>query len=200
MPFYNRLEEWRSNLYKKKDLILHFIFYPSKDDSLLRLTRLLYGIINRISYRCVLIKIAYIPPITYEFQVSEFSSPKEGRVRMLWEIYFWIILIIVICSMFVEMVHGSVIEITDMIISVFSILGLFCYGYKKQLLSKLFWKFVFIITVIEGFAYIMLVVLNDPKLGLGEMIFVTAFTLSIMYPFFLGLYRYGIRKQHVNLT
>lgn len=76
----------------------------------------------------------------------------------------------------------------------FLYLSYFCYGYKKQLLLKLFWKFVFIITVIEVFAYIMLDVLNDPKLGLGEMIFVTAFTLSIMYPLFLALYRYGIRK------
>lgn len=115
---------------------------------------------------------------------------------MLWKIYFWLILAIEIASMFVETVHGSVVEITDMVISVISTIGLFGYVYKKQLLSKLFWKFVFIITVIEGLAYTMLDVLNDPELGVGGMIFVTAFTLIILYPFFLGLYRYGFRKQN----
>ncbi|WP_375088444.1 hypothetical protein ACDZ29_19890 [Peribacillus sp. RS7] len=83
------------------------------------------------------------------------------------------------------------------VISIVSTTGLFGYVYNKQLLSKSFWKFVFIITVIEVLAYTMLDVLNDPELGVGGMIFVTAFTLIIMYPFFLGLYRYGFRKQNL---
>ncbi|MGE7603645.1 hypothetical protein ACQKL5_14320 [Peribacillus sp. NPDC097675] len=119
---------------------------------------------------------------------------------MLWKIYFWIIVGIEVASMFVETVHGPVIEITDTIISVISTIGLFGYVYKKQLLTKLFWKVVFIITVIEEFSYIMWDVLNDPELGLGGLIFVTTFTLTIIYPFFLGLYRYGFRKQNVNLA
>lgn len=117
---------------------------------------------------------------------------------MLWKIYFWLILAIEIASMFVETVHGPVIGITDTIIGVISTIGLFGYVYKKQLLSKFFWKFVFILTVIEEFTYIMLDALNDPELGLGDIIFVTAFTLTILYPFFLGLYRYGFRKQNSN--
>lgn len=43
----------------------------------------------------------------------------------------------------------------------------------------------------------MLDVLNDPELGVRGMIFVTTFTLIIMYPFFLGLYTYGFRKQNL---
>ncbi|MFJ7365673.1 hypothetical protein ACIQWQ_16375 [Peribacillus frigoritolerans] len=116
---------------------------------------------------------------------------------MLWKIYFWLIIAISIASMFVESVHGPVIETTDTVISIISTIGLFGYVYNKQLLSKSFWKFVFIITVIEVLTYTMLDVLNDPELGVGGMIFVTAFTLIIMYPFFLGLYRYGFRKQNL---
>jgi hypothetical protein len=116
---------------------------------------------------------------------------------MLWKIYFWLIIAISIASMFVEAVHGPVIETTDTVISIISTIGLFGYVYNKQWLSKSFWKFVFIITVIEVLAYTMLEVLNDPELGVGGMIFVTAFTLIIMYPFFLGLYRYGFRKQNL---
>ena len=98
--------------------------------------------------------------------------------------------------MFVEAVHGPVVETMDTVISIISTIGLFGYVYNKQLLSKSFWKFIFIITVIEVLAYTMLDVLNDPELGVGGMIFVTAFILIIMYPFFLGLYRYGFRKQN----
>ncbi|WP_458352728.1 hypothetical protein [Peribacillus frigoritolerans] len=116
---------------------------------------------------------------------------------MLWKIYFWLIIAISIASMFVESVHGPVIETTDTVISIISTIGLFGYVYNKQLLSKSFWKFAFIITVIEVLTYTMLDVLNDPELGVGGMIFVTAFTLIIMYPFFLGLYRYGFRKQNL---
>ncbi|MGE7608976.1 hypothetical protein ACQKML_20425 [Peribacillus frigoritolerans] len=116
---------------------------------------------------------------------------------MLWKIYFWLIIAISIASMFVESVHGPVIETTDTVISIISTIGLFGYVYNKQLLSKSFWKFVFIITVIEVLTYTMLDVLNDPELGVGGMIFVTVFTLIIMFPFFLGLYRYGFRKQNL---
>ncbi|MFE4898700.1 hypothetical protein [Peribacillus butanolivorans] len=116
---------------------------------------------------------------------------------MLWKIYFWLIIAISIASMFVEAVHGPVIETTDTVISIISTIGLFGYVYNKQLLSKSFWKFVFIITIIEVLAYTMLDVLNDSELGVGGMIFVTAFTLIIMYPFFLGLYRYGFRKENL---
>lgn len=116
---------------------------------------------------------------------------------MLWKIYFWIILAIEIASLFVETVHGPVVETTDTVISIISTIGLFGYVYKKQILSQSFWKFVFIITVIEVSVYIKLDVLNDPELGVGGMIFVTVFTLIIMYPFFLGLYRYGFRKRNL---
>ncbi|MFJ7469224.1 hypothetical protein ACIQWI_11735 [Peribacillus frigoritolerans] len=116
---------------------------------------------------------------------------------MLWKIYFWLIIAISIASMFVKSVHGPVIETTDTVISIISTIGLFGYVYNKQMLSKSFWKFVFIITVIEVLTYTMLDVLNDPELGVGGMIFVTGFTLIILYPFFLGLYRYGFRKQNL---
>ena len=67
--------------------------------------------------------------------------------------YFWLIIAISIASMFVEAVHGPVIETTDTVISIISTIGFFGYVYNKRLLSKSFWKFVFIITVIEVLAF-----------------------------------------------
>ncbi|RRN73959.1 hypothetical protein EI200_04595 [Peribacillus simplex] len=116
---------------------------------------------------------------------------------MFWKVYFWALIAISIASMFVETVNGPVLETTDTVISIISTIGLYGYVYKKQFLSKSFWKFIFIITVIEMPVYIMLDVLNDPELGVGGIIFVAAFTLAIMYPFLLGLYRYGFRKQNL---
>ncbi|MCK1983705.1 MULTISPECIES: hypothetical protein [Peribacillus] len=63
---------------------------------------------------------------------------------MLWKISFWLIIAISIASMFVEAVHGPVLETIDTVVSIISTIGLFGYVYNKQLLSKSFWKFVFI--------------------------------------------------------
>jgi len=107
-----------------------------------------------------------------------------------------------IASMFLESPYhgtvGIVVEIVSIIISIISTVGLYGFVNNKQFFSKSFWKIVFLVTVIEIIATTIYGVLEDAvELGVEGMIFVTGFTLFILYPLILGLYRYGFKKQNL---
>jgi len=116
---------------------------------------------------------------------------------MLWKIYFWIMLVLLIVSIFLENSYGlvgTVIGIVSMIISIISTVGFYGYVYKKQFFSQSFWKIIFIISVIDVIVTTIYYGLKDTS-GQGELIFITIFTFIVMYPLLLGLYRYGFQKQ-----
>lgn len=118
---------------------------------------------------------------------------------MFWKIYFWIVLVMLIASMFLESPYhgnvGIVVGIVSMIIQIISAVGLYGYVYKKQFFSKYFWKIIFLIAVVELIAETIYVVFEDAVfLGVEGMILVTATTFVIMYPLMVGLYRYGFKK------
>lgn len=116
---------------------------------------------------------------------------------MLWKIYFWIMLVLLIVSMFLENEYGlvgTVIGIVSMIIAIINTVGFYGYVYKKQFFSQSFWKIIFIITVIDVIVTTIYYGFKDAS-DQGELIFVTILTFIVMYPLLLGLYRYGFQKQ-----
>ncbi|EGQ20297.1 hypothetical protein HMPREF9372_3554 [Sporosarcina newyorkensis 2681] len=118
-------------------------------------------------------------------------------IKMLWKIYFWIMLVLLIASMFLENEYGlvgTVLEIVSMIISIISTVGFYGYVYEKQFFPHFFWKVIFIIALIDVIVTAIYYGFKETS-ALGELIFVTIFTFIVMYPLLLGLYRYGFKKQ-----
>ncbi|WP_075617204.1 hypothetical protein [Paenisporosarcina indica] len=118
---------------------------------------------------------------------------------MLWKIYFWIMFVLLIVSMFLENEYGwveTVLRIASTIIAFINTVGFYGYVYKKQFFSQSFWKIIFIITVIDVIVSTLYYGFQDAELGKGGIIFVSVFTIIIMFPLLLGLYRYGFQKQN----
>ncbi|SES46051.1 hypothetical protein [Psychrobacillus sp. OK032] len=119
---------------------------------------------------------------------------------MLWKIYFWIMLVLLIVSLFLENEYGwgeTVLRIVSTIIAIINTVGFYGYVYKKQFYSQSFWKIIFIVTVIDAIVSSLYYGFQDAELGIEGIIFVTVFTFIIMYPLLLGLYRYGFKKQNL---
>ncbi|MCZ8541892.1 hypothetical protein [Psychrobacillus psychrodurans] len=119
---------------------------------------------------------------------------------MLWKIYFWIMLVLLIVSMFLENEYGrgeTVLRIVSTIIAIINTLGFYGYVYKKQLYSLSFWKIIFIVTVIDVVVSILYYGFQDAELGTEGIIFLAVFTFIIMFPLLLGLYRYGFQNQKI---
>lgn len=116
---------------------------------------------------------------------------------MLWKIYFWIMLLLLIVSLFLENEYGwgeTVLRIVNTIIAIINTVGFYGYVYKKQFYSQSFWKIIFIVTVIDAVVSLLYYGFQDAELGIGGNIFVAVLTFIIMYPLLLGLYRYGFKK------
>jgi len=119
---------------------------------------------------------------------------------MLWKIYFWIMLVLLIVSIFLENEYGwgeTVLRIVSTIIAIINTVGFYGYVYNKQFYLRSFWKIIFIVTVIDVIVSILYYGFQDAELGTEGNIFVAVFTFIIMFPLLLGLYRYGFQKQKI---
>ncbi|RDU37883.1 hypothetical protein DRW41_08695 [Neobacillus piezotolerans] len=116
---------------------------------------------------------------------------------MLWKIYFWIMVVLLIVSMFLKNEYGlagTVIHIVSLMINVINTVGLYGYVYKKQFYLQSFWKIIFIISVIDVIVTTLYYRFKEAS-SQEELIFGAIFTFIVLYPHLLGLYRYGFQKQ-----
>ncbi len=114
---------------------------------------------------------------------------------MIWKIYFWFISFFLFLSyikIFSE--YGfAALFVTDLIISVPAIVGLFLYAYKKILFTARFWKTYFAIDIMWDF-YLNLYLLphiEGKKLGVEE---VGGFLFIL--PIWIALYMYAFKFLH----
>lgn len=103
-------------------------------------------------------------------------------------------------NLFLENEYGrgeTVLRIVTTIIAIINTLGFYGYVYKKQFYSQSFWKIIFIVTVIDVVVSIIYYGFQDAELGTEGIIFLAVFTFIIMFPFLLGIYRYGFQNQKI---
>lgn len=74
---------------------------------------------------------------------------------MLWKMYFWIYAILGTLGTLIVVLYQDLllIDIGYFILLAVSLIGLYCFVYKKQLLSKQFWMAIFWISLIVSILY-----------------------------------------------
>jgi len=68
---------------------------------------------------------------------------------MWWKIYFWIIALLLIIGSFaiLEFVPLAFMDMVSLVLEFATLLGIFAYAYKKQVLDKRYWKTLFYINI-----------------------------------------------------
>lgn len=83
-------------------------------------------------------------------------------------------------------------DILMALISVFSLLGLYGYIFKKKILSQEIWKFIFYLILIDSTGNILYALLERDYSSVGVMI--------IFIPYFYALYKYAFANENLKVS
>jgi len=69
---------------------------------------------------------------------------------MWWKIYFWVILVLTVVGMFGLLQNAPLafIDVIDLVWSIFLLIGIYAYVYKKKIFSADAWKGIFYISIL----------------------------------------------------
>jgi len=83
-------------------------------------------------------------------------------------------------------------DVLMILISIFSLLGLYAYVFKKKFLSKEIWKFIFFLILIDSIGDILYSLLEKDYFSMGIMI--------IFIPYFYALYKYSFLNENLEVS
>ena len=109
-----------------------------------------------------------------------------------WKIYFWFILFLLVISyipIFIKR-EAVLLHIWDLVVSVPSLAGLFCFAYKKIWLPASFWKIYFFVIVVWDLVFNLVI---TPKIDAHYTVLDAALGFGIMLPLYIGLYLYAYK-------
>lgn len=130
------------------------------------------------------------------------SYIRKGNIiiTILWKIYFWLIiglnLLVIGVVIFVNDIDffetkinffSVTYDVLMILISTFSLLGLYGYIFKKRFLSKEIWKFIFLLMLIDLVGEILYSLLEKDYILLSV----------IVIPYFYALYKYAFTNTEV---
>jgi hypothetical protein len=109
-----------------------------------------------------------------------------------WKIYFWIFtFLLIVDEIGVFSKKGaSLIVIFDILISFMSLVGLFCFAYKKKWLRASFWKVYFYIFLVWDLSFNLII---GPYMGSDYSLISALIGLGISVPLYIGLYLYAFK-------
>lgn len=123
----------------------------------------------------------------------------ETIITIFWKIYFWLILglhlLIIGVFIFVDDIDffkteinffSATYDVLMILISIFSLLGLYGYIFKKRFLSKEIWKFAFLLILIDSLGEFLYSLAEKDYISMGIMI--------IFIPYFYALYKYAFKN------
>jgi len=129
----------------------------------------------------------------------------EIIITILWKIYFWLTigLYLLLIGAFIVIDDTNLFEtkmnffsttydILMILISVFSLLGLYGYIFKKKILSQEIWKFIFSLILIDSIGNILYSLLEKDYFFIIVMI--------IFIPYFYALYKYSFVNENLKVS
>lgn len=108
---------------------------------------------------------------------------------MFWKIYFWVLVVLLTAGFISDDVTGLW-DIVDVPMSLFSLVGLFSYAYKKYIFNKIFWKIFLPIVGIWDLVYNIVLSTEQVEEPI-EYVFLFIALLLIIAPLYVALYRYA---------
>ena len=122
----------------------------------------------------------------------------------MWKIYFWLLIVLNLLIMwffiFVKDVNcfeadisflSASYDVLIILISIFSLLGLYGYIFKKKILSKEIWKFIFFLILIDSVGETLYSLLEKDYISMSIMI--------IFIPYFYALYKYAFINEDTKV-
>jgi hypothetical protein len=111
--------------------------------------------------------------------------------------YFWILLLVEVLSLF-DLKMTNPLDYIDNMVNVIGLIGLFGYVYNKQILTKNVWKIAFFVIVSWDVFYSIWTYHDE----MGELagyirVIVTLLITLITLPYYIGLYKYSLKKTQV---
>lgn len=115
-----------------------------------------------------------------------------------WKIYAWLYslsAIIGIVSIYtgqvpIKLYENKFIEITGSVVSLFSIVPLFLYAYKKSFLKQVFWKIFFFILIVFELKDIPVFVIKNPQFLLNGL-----FGIILSLPCYIAIFLYAFKRE-----
>lgn len=120
---------------------------------------------------------------------------------MFWKIYFWFIAIIYASILVFEINTGklNVLRTTDFLFSVFGLLALYGYAYKKRFFQPLVWKLYFPFIIVWDIGCTVLTISqthNQYSVFLNTVSYLLI--ILFMLPLYIGLFKYAYRYKEEN--
>jgi hypothetical protein len=123
------------------------------------------------------------------------------KISFFYKLYLWFTLII-FGSVFYELYflnEAGIFEYIDIPFTIFGLIGLFGYVYKKAIFNITIWKWYFFIIIIWDIVYTIFLfdthITQDLSLGVKTGIFIFGFALFL--PYYVALYLYGYKSDCV---
>jgi len=123
----------------------------------------------------------------------------------MWKIYFWLILglhiLVIGVFIFVDDIDffetdisflSATYDVLIILISIFSLLGLYGYVFNKKFLSKEIWKFTFLLILIDSVGEFLYSLLEKDYFTMGG--------IAIFIPYFYALYRYTYKNRDLRVS
>ena len=115
--------------------------------------------------------------------------------RVLWKIYFFLLLAIAVIT-YIWQGFARFWGIIDLVIFILAMVGLYAYIWRKELITKIFWKVFFIITIFWNIFYLYILPLPEKVLESFEQSGMSNFTgstlsLILFIPLIVALYLYA---------
>jgi len=137
--------------------------------------------------------------------MDSWKTKGKNIVTILWKIYFWLIiglhLLIIGVFTFAEEINyfetdisflSATYDILIILISIFSLLGLYGYIFKKKYLSKEIWKFIFLLLLIDSVGEFIYLLLEKDYISMSIM--------AIFIPYFYALYKYAFQGKSSEVS
>ena len=113
-------------------------------------------------------------------------------MRIGWKIYFCILTLLLLTTYFSLFKSKGLYSIytLDFLISIMSLVGLFCFAFKKKWLQVSFWKVYFFVYIVWDFSFNLLIA---PRIEANYSIVDSLIGLVIIIPLYIGLYLYAFK-------
>ena len=130
---------------------------------------------------------------------TEVAKVGFRKTNVLWKIYFWFLLLPAIPT-FLWVGFSRLWEVIDLIVVTISTVGLFGFCWRKKIITRLFWKFYFLVPLIWQFIYQFIIPLHPKAQGITNapaQVVGNTIGLALLGPLFYALYLYGFKRNEL---
>jgi hypothetical protein len=195
-------------------LITLLRYYRSRVSALVLIIMFLFPIANQIQNlfapeRRLDILIEYLIRIFLSLRSLEAGLKLHGlgitiapeRLRFAYKVYAWLLTIAFGYSSIETFISNQMktYDYIDLPFTIFGLVGLFGFVYKRAILNPFIWRLAFIVIIFWDAVYSIFLYdyQTDTDLGLGFKLGAVFFITVVLAPYYVALYLYGYRSEGI---